>query len=90
MPNKPKLDLVNINASAKLVQIPLISSQDIEQKPNSDDKQGSCMTWVGNLWKLTHNNLNLELVKVNAYAKFDQIPSIRLQDIEQKQNSDNN
>ena len=33
---------------------------------------------------LTHNNPNLDLVKVNAYAKFDQIPLIHSQDIEQK------
>ena len=25
------------------------------------------------MWKLTHNNSNLDLVKVNAYAKLDQI-----------------
>ena len=31
---------------------------------------------VVNLQKLTHNNPNLDLVKVNAYAKFDQIPLI--------------
>ena len=44
---------------------------------------------VVNLRKLTNNNPNPDLVKINAYAKFDQIPSICLQDIEQKQNSDN-
>ena len=37
-----------------------------------------------------HNNPNLDLVNVNAYAKFDQIPSIRSPDIEPKRNSDNN
>ena len=31
-----------------------------------------------------HNNLNLDLVKVNAYAKFDQVPSVCSQDTEQK------
>ena len=25
-----------------------------------------------NLWKLTNNNPNLDLVKVNAHAKYDQ------------------
>ena len=45
---------------------------------------------VVNLQKLTYNNPNLDLVKVNAYAKFDQIPSICSQDIERKQNSDVN
>ena len=36
------------------------------------------------------NNPNPDLVKVNAYAKFDQIPSIPSQGIEWKQNFDNN
>ena len=36
---------------------------------------------VVNLRKLTHN---LDLVKVNAYAKFDKIPSICSLDIERK------
>ena len=45
---------------------------------------------VINLRKLTRKNANLEVVKVKAYAKFDQIPSIRSQDIERKRNSDNN
>ena len=37
---------------------------------------------VVNLQTLTCKNLNLGLVKVNAYAKFDQIPSISPQDTE--------
>ena len=36
------------------------------------------------------NNPNLNLVKVNAYAEFDQIPSIYSQDIERKRYFDNN
>ena len=36
------------------------------------------------------NNPNLDLVNINAYAEFGQIPSIRSQDIEQKRNSDKN
>ena len=44
---------------------------------------------VVNLQKLTRNNPNLDLVKVNAYAKFGLIPSIRSQDIEPKHNSNN-
>ena len=43
-----------------------------------------------NRQKLTLNSTNLDLVKVNAYAKFNQIPSIRSQDIELTRNSDNN
>ena len=35
------------------------------------------------------NNPYVDLVKINAYAKNDQIPSNGSQDIEQKQNSDN-
>ena len=36
------------------------------------------------------NNPNIDLVKINAYAKFDQIPSIHSQDFERKQKSENN
>ena len=39
---------------------------------------------VINLRKLTLNNPNIDLVNINAYAKFGQIPSICSQDIEQK------
>ena len=45
---------------------------------------------VVNLRKWMRNNLNLELVKVNAYTKFDQIPWTLSQDIEWKLNSDAN
>ena len=37
-----------------------------------------------------HNNPNLDLLKVNAYANFDEIPSISSQGIEQKWNFDYN
>ena len=37
-----------------------------------------------------HKNPGLNVVKVNAYAKFDQIPWIHSQDIKQKQNLHNN
>ena len=39
---------------------------------------------------MTCNNPNLDLVKLKAYAKFNQIPLIRSQDIEWTQNFDNN
>ena len=39
--NNPNLDVVNINAHAKLGQMPSICSQDIERKRNSDINQGS-------------------------------------------------
>ena len=40
-----------------------------------------------NWWKWTLNNPKLDVVNVNAYAKFGQNPFICSQDIEQKQNS---
>ena len=40
------------------------------------------------LWKLMRNNPNLDVFNINAYAKFDQIPSTISQDIQQKRNSD--
>ena len=46
-------------------------------KRNSDINHNS----VINLQKLTHNNPNLDLVNINAYAKLGQIPSIRSEDI---------
>ena len=36
------------------------------------------------------NNLNLDLVNIISYANFCQIPSIRSQDIERKQNCEIN
>ena len=36
------------------------------------------------------NNPNLDVVNINAYAKFGQIPSICSQDIERKRNYDIN
>ena len=38
--NNPKLDLVNLDMHTKFGQILSISSQDIEQKQNSDANQG--------------------------------------------------
>ena len=45
---------------------------------------------VISLRKLTRNNSNLDLVNINAYAKFGQSPSICFQDFERKRNSDLN
>ena len=39
---------------------------------------------------MTCNNRNLDVVSINAHAKLGQIPSIRSQDIERKQNYDIN
>ena len=66
MCNNPNLDILNVNAQAKLGQIPSICSQDIEQNQNiltSIKGHNS----VINLWKLTHYNPNLDLVNINAY-----------------------
>ena len=67
MCNDSNLDLVNINAYAKLGQHPSILSQDIGRNRN----------WV----KLMCNDSNLDLVNINAYAKLGQNPSILSQDI---------
>ena len=40
MHNNPNLDLAKVNAYAKFSLIPLIRSQDIEQKRNFDNNQG--------------------------------------------------
>ena len=45
---------------------------------------------VTNRQKFTPNNPNLNLVNINAYAKFGQIPSIRSQDIERKRSRNHN
>ena len=77
-----------VNAYAKIDQIPQIYSQDIERnKIVTITKSHNCVVY---LRKLTCHNPNLDLVNGNAYAKFGLIPSIRSQDIEQKQNSDDN
>ena len=44
---------------------------------------------VTNLWIMTGNNLNLDLVINNAYTKYDQVLSIWSKDIELKQNLTN-
>ena len=45
---------------------------------------------VVNLQKGMRNNHNLDVVKVNVHARFDQIPLIPSPDIERKQNPHNN
>ena len=72
--NNPKLDVVNINASAKFGQNPFLHSQDIEQKRNSEIIQQ---------WKWMLNDAKLDFVNINAYAKFGQNSSKYSQDIEQ-------
>ena len=44
---------------------------------------------VTNLWIMTGNNLNLDIVIINAYTKYGQVLSIWSKDIELKQNLTN-
>ena len=60
----------------------------LSRKKNFDNTKGH--NSLVNLQKLTCNNLNLDLGKVNAYAKINQIPSIHSEDTKQKGNFDNN
>ena len=79
MCNNPYLYLVNINAYKKFGAILSICSQDIERKQhferNSDIKGHNSGT---NAWKMMCNNLNLDLININAYTKFGEILSIFL------------
>ena len=43
---------------------------------------------VTNLWKMTGNNPNLDLVIINAYTKYGKVLSICSKDIELKQKFD--
>ena len=82
MHNNPNLDLVNIYAFAKFV-FNILSGNKILTLIKGHNS-------VVNVQKLTYiyNNHNLDPVKVNEYAQFDQIPLIRSKDIERKQNFD--
>ena len=80
--NNAKLVIVNIIAHTKLGQILSISFQDIEQKRKSDINQGSLLCYRL-CKKMTGNTPLLDLVNINAHAKFGQILSICSQDIEQ-------
>ena len=84
----PSLD-ININAYATFGQIPSICSLKISSR-NKIMTSIKGQTFVMNLRKLMHNNPNLDLVHINAYAKFGQIPLICSQDIERKRNLDIN
>ena len=90
MCNNPNLELVSSNAHPNLVKLNqfvlnILSGNDF-QIPTSIKGHNS----VINLWNLTRNNPNLDLVNTNAYANFGQLPFICVQDIERKQNSDIN
>ena len=81
------VDLVNDNVFTKFGHILSIRSQDIEQKPNSDVKQGGRNS-VANLRKTMIYSTNVVLVNDNVYTKFGLNRSIRFQDIEQRLNAD--
>ena len=67
----------------RLFVLRILNGNDI---PTSIKDQNSII----NLQKLVLNNPNLDVVSINAYAKFGQIPSICSQDIKWKRNSDIN
>ena len=52
-------------------------------------KDHNCVVYMY-LQKLKRNNPNLDLVNINAFAKFGLFQSIRSGDIERKENADNN
>ena len=84
--NNPKLDVVNINASAQFRQNTFIYAQDIERKEILTSFKGRNSVTNWRKWTLL-NNPKLDVVNINAYAKFDRNLFIRSQDIERKQNS---
>ena len=65
-----------------------IYSQCIEGKQKSDISKGH--NSVTNLRTMTGNNLNLDLVNINAHTKFCKIISMSSCNFERKQNSDIN
>ena len=69
MRNNLNLDLVNIISYANFCQIPSIRSQDTERK-NKIVRSIKGHNSVINLWKLTHDKPNLDLVNINASANL--------------------
>ena len=69
MISHPNLDLVNINTYAKLYQTLSIHSDKILSRKEilTITKGHNCVIY---LQKLMRNNPNLDLVKINVYAKF--------------------
>ena len=62
----------------------------MEQPGIQPDCNGARISLSWKFAKLTRYNPNLDLVNVNVYANFDQIPSICSEDIQRKRNFDNN
>ena len=70
--NNPKLDLVNDDVHTKFGRILSIRSQDIERKRNSDVNIGPSKgnNSYANLGKLTCIYTYVNIVNIDAYAKF--------------------
>ena len=88
--NNPGLDLVKSMHMQTLIKFHLfahkiLSGNEILTITKGHNSVVNLRKWTGSC-----NNPSLNVVKVNAYAKFDQIPSIRTQDIERKQNPHDN
>ena len=65
--NNPNVDIVNINVCTKFCQILSIHSKDIEQKPNSDIKNGRKSVAI--LPKMMLYTPNMDLVNDNVYVR---------------------
>ena len=76
MCNNPNLDLVNINAHARLGKFHQFVQKILSGNEILISFKGH--NSVINLRTLTRNNPILDLVNINAYPKFGQMPSIVL------------
>ena len=70
--NNPKQDHVNVDVHSKFGQILSIPSQDIERKRNSDVNIGPSKgnNSSANFGKLTCIDTYVDIVNIDAYAKF--------------------
>ena len=70
--NNPKLYHVNVDVHTKFGQILSFPSQDIERKRNSDVNIGPSKgnNSSANLGKLTCIDISVDIVNIDAYAKF--------------------
>ena len=66
--NNPNINIVNDNMYTQFGLNLSIRSQDIEQKPNSDNNKGRYS--VANLQKMILYNSNTDLVNDNVYKKM--------------------
>ena len=74
---------VDFNMFAKFDEIPSLPVQDIKEKPKCC---GQSITKGNNSNRITHSlfNTNVHFVDFNMFAKFDEIPSLPVQDIKEK------